>query len=318
MDWQYSDIRKKAWNSLTEGSAINAVLATLIFSIIISVPLTIVIMGSMFIFLASGIVYFLPQDFQQIDMDGVMSGGLIVYIGLIIFLLLLLVLFGIFVIAPLTVGYNRYLINMVRKNPNNGFGAIFYAFKKGRYMTQVAGMFIKDLRLTLWSLAGYGVLYTPIIFFAVIPSVLESNHFGSSRIFSVGISVLFITFLFIAPIISTAWLIRCAYAYRFTEFILAEHEGLQMTQAVNLSTRLTKGIKLRMFFLNFTFLGWYFLNSLTSGLLMYWIIPYVTTAYYKVYCIQKAKYPELFDGMRPSGDNMDVSHFDAVEESVTI
>ena len=93
---------------------------------------------------------------------------------------------------------------------------------------------------------------------------------------------------------------------------------MKMNQAVNLSIKLAKGIKLRMVFLNLTFIGWYFLNYMTSGLLMYWITPYITTAFYKVYCIQKSNNPELFEGLTQFEYDKDILQSDGVEESVTI
>ena len=38
--WQYADIRKKAWDALTQGSAINAIAATLLYTLIVGVPIT--------------------------------------------------------------------------------------------------------------------------------------------------------------------------------------------------------------------------------------------------------------------------------------
>lgn len=316
--WKYSDIRKKAWNSLTDGSPINAVLATFIYSLIISVPVTFIVTASTIFLFVSGGAFIIESESHQIDYSWFASTGFIVFILSFLLILLLIVLFGIFVIAPLTVGYNRYLINMVRKSPDNGFGSIFYSFKKGRYLNQVAGMFAKDIRLALNSVVFFVAIYVPwIIFYFVLP-FLDSLGNSNNNLLLILFPMLLILIIFLLPILANLWFIRCAYAYRFTEFIIAEYDGLKMNQAVNLSIKLAKGIKLRMVFLNLTFIGWYFLNYMTSGLLMYWITPYITTAFYKVYCIQKSNNPELFEGLTPFEYDKAILQSDGVEESVTI
>lgn len=77
--------------------------------------------------------------------------------------------FSIFVIYPLTVGYNRYFLDQSAGNVN--FGTLFSGFTGGKYMARVKTMFFKSLYTFLWSLLfiipgiikGYSYFLIPYI-----------------------------------------------------------------------------------------------------------------------------------------------------------
>lgn len=308
--WQYADIRKKAWDALTQGSAINAIAATLLYTLIVGVPITLA-STIFFIFSFTGML-------SGIYLDTLTAKNALIFATIFLFFILILFVVSIFVITPLAIGYNRYLMNIVQKKPDNRFSNLFWSFRKERYLSHVSCMFMKSLRLCV-PFVAVGVLSSLVFvsfFYLTRFSAAESTQSGEYFL-----AILYLFLLIIAvvsPITAYIWFFRNVYAYRFTEFILAEYEGLHMNQAVNISVDLTKGIKFRLFILGITFMGWQFLNYIASGLLSYWIIPYMTTAYYKVYCIQKAEHADLFYGLTSSGDEMQINTIESAVESVNI
>ena len=84
--------------------------------------------------------------------------------------------------------------------------------------------------------------------------------------------------LFIIPgIIAT-------YSYSMTSFILTECPELSPDEALAESKRIMQGNKWRLFCLNFSFIGWDILCTLTFGILSLWVGPYkhaATAAFYR-------------------------------------
>ena len=76
------------------------------------------------------------------------------------------------------------------------------------------------------------------------------------------------TLLFIIPGIIKG------YAYAMTPYILAENPNIKPMQAINLSCRMTKGHKLDLFVLGFSFIGWYMLGALAFGIGTAFVVPY--------------------------------------------
>ena len=84
----------------------------------------------------------------------------------------------------------------------------------------------------------------------------------------VNIFTAFWTLLFIIPGIIKG------YAYAMTPYILAENPNIKPMQAINLSCRMTKGHKLDLFVLGFSFIGWYMLGALAFGIGTAFVVPY--------------------------------------------
>ena len=75
--------------------------------------------------------------------------------------------------------------------------------------------------------------------------------------------------------------IICAYKFAMTNYVLAEQtpEELENGEAAyKVSTKLMDGYKLDFFVFNLSFIGWFFLGSLTFGIAYIWVMPYYTTA----------------------------------------
>ena len=66
------------------------------------------------------------------------------------------------------------------------------------------------------------------------------------------------------------------YAYRMVPFILSEYPQMSAKEALRLSDEMTRGHKAKMFVLDFSFYGWYFLGAMTFGFAnIVWTYPYV-------------------------------------------
>ena len=68
------------------------------------------------------------------------------------------------------------------------------------------------------------------------------------------------------------------YSYAMTDFILADNPELTATEALNKSKEMMIGNRWRLFCLQFSFIGWGILASLTFGIGNLFLTPYTETA----------------------------------------
>ena len=66
------------------------------------------------------------------------------------------------------------------------------------------------------------------------------------------------------------------YRYRFAYYNLLTDASLSASDAIRLSSQQTLGIKLELWVLDLSFLGWSILATLTMGVLNIWLTPYMT------------------------------------------
>jgi uncharacterized membrane protein len=67
------------------------------------------------------------------------------------------------------------------------------------------------------------------------------------------------------------------YSYSLTLFILKDYPELKNNGAINLSMRMMKGHKMKMFLMDLSFLGWLLLCFLTLGIGLLFLVPYMET-----------------------------------------
>ena len=72
--------------------------------------------------------------------------------------------------------------------------------------------------------------------------------------------------------------IMASYSYAMTEYILAEHPELSASEAIRRSKEMMEGHRFRLFCLDFSFIGWSLLCSLTFGIGNLWLTPYTQTS----------------------------------------
>lgn len=72
--------------------------------------------------------------------------------------------------------------------------------------------------------------------------------------------------------------------YSMTDYILAEHPELSASEALRRSKEMMRGNRWRLFCLNFSFIGWIILFTVTMGIGFLWLRPYMnaaTAAFYR-------------------------------------
>ncbi len=87
--------------------------------------------------------------------------------------------------------------------------------------------------------------------------------------FLVGLFTSLWSLLFVIPGIVKA----CSYSQAM--FILAENPGMSAREAINRSKKMMEGHKMDYFVLGLSFIGWALLASLTFGILLIWLVPYM-------------------------------------------
>jgi len=99
-----------------------------------------------------------------------------------------------------------------------------------------------------------------------------------------GIFVLLWTLLLIIPGIIKG------FAYSLVPYILVDKPELSANEAINLSMKMMEGHKFDFFWLCLSFIGWILLAILTLGIGLFWLLPYMYTAYAAFYQDVKAEY----------------------------
>ena len=69
-----------------------------------------------------------------------------------------------------------------------------------------------------------------------------------------------------------------------------ERPELSANEAIDLSKAMMKGHKFDLFWLGLSFIGWGVLTILTAGIGIFWLMPYMYTAYAAFYQDVKAEY----------------------------
>lgn len=65
------------------------------------------------------------------------------------------------------------------------------------------------------------------------------------------------------------------YSYYLAEFIARDNPDMDANQCLKESERLMNGHKWEIFILELSFIGWMLLSSLTFGILLIWVVPYM-------------------------------------------
>ncbi len=100
------------------------------------------------------------------------------------------------------------------------------------------------------------------------------NNFGNTLVMGL-LTAIFVSLwslLFVIP-----GIIAC-YRYSMAPYILADHPEMGGYEAICASAKLMRGKKWRLFCLDFSFIGWLILCTLTFGILYLWVGPAMQTA----------------------------------------
>ena len=158
--------------------------------------------------------------------------------------------------------------------------------------TAVYGLYLLLMIFVVMPLSvGYYVTYRELLFNGADDMTRNMFKFGFGKwwhntwgMLLTGIFVFLWSLLLIIP-----GLIK-SFAYALTPYILVDRPELSANEAINLSQKMMKGHKFDLFWLMLSFLGWILLSVLTLGVGLFWLTPYMYTAYAAFYRDVKAEY----------------------------
>ena len=64
------------------------------------------------------------------------------------------------------------------------------------------------------------------------------------------------------------------YSYALASYISIEDNNIPAEECINKSMQMMEGHKIRLFLLDLSFIGWYFVAFLTFGIGLFWVVPY--------------------------------------------
>ncbi len=112
------------------------------------------------------------------------------------------------------------------------------------------------------------------------PNVL-SNSFGYGfKIYwrAIGGMLLVQIFTFLWALLLVIPGIIKAYSYAMTPYILVDNPELSVREAIRRSQQMMVGQKFNLFWLQLSFIGWFFLACITGGIGFLWLAPYYQTS----------------------------------------
>ncbi|MBR5309507.1 MAG: DUF975 family protein [Oscillospiraceae bacterium] len=80
-----------------------------------------------------------------------------------------------------------------------------------------------------------------------------------------------------------------SYEYRMVPYILAENPNIDSNRAFEISSKMTKGEKWKIFVLDLSFIGWFLLGILTCGIGLFFLEPYIQATYAELYQVMREK-----------------------------
>jgi uncharacterized membrane protein len=122
-------------------------------------------------------------------------------------------------------------------------------------------------------------------------SLINGNNTGVGTLFSrfsewktalcarllAGLRIALWSLLFVIPGIIAS------YSYALVPHVLADNPYMTATEAINESKRLMKGNRWRLFCLEMSFIGWWFVCGLTLGIASFWVVPYTQASFAAFY-----------------------------------
>lgn len=141
-------------------------------------------------------------------------------------------------------------------------------------------LFVIAIVLILFSLAGVAVSSTMPLIDAYSYSSYSAYGLGALS----GFSIFLIIAAIVLFIVSSVLMTTRSYYYALSYFIAFENPELSSKECVLKSKELMIGKRGKLFCLQFSFIGWAILATLTLGIGFLWLIPYIqfaTISFYK-------------------------------------
>ena len=206
------------------------------------------------------------------DVYGGISEG--VFTGSMVFALIVcyvMMIFGGLIASVIGSNLTLGLYSLCLKNTHGetvGVGEIFTPFKR-HWWRSFALFFMMELKAFLWM----SILYFPALFMVTIPIILRSEgstHIALPIVCAIG---------WILLIASIVLFVMAQIRYSMAPMVFLSNPSLGVFSAIRESKRLMKGHKGELFILDLSFIGWYLLAGLASGIGMIFLNPYLFSAY---------------------------------------
>ncbi|MBQ8431598.1 MAG: DUF975 family protein [Clostridia bacterium] len=199
---------------------------------------------------------------EQIGADRAVT-LLTVMIAVLGFSVVISYLINLFVGSPITLGLQRFFLNVI-DGENVNVGVLFSYFKKA-YWKSIGLRILHSLILTLASL--------PLLLLmggVVVAMFLTENVTMVYGVFALAMAAC-IPFSLLAMVIE--------YRYHYCFMILAEYPEMRAVDALRNSAQIMKGNKWRLFCLDISFIGWILLATFcTCGIGVFVLTPYMYAA----------------------------------------
>jgi len=139
---------------------------------------------------------------------------------------------------------------------------------------------------------AYGITIVFLKFYRGDKVDCLSKIFDAFKIYgrSLGIGLLVSIYTMLWTLLLIVPEIIKSYAYGMSYYILNDHPEMKVDEAINASIVMMKGYKMKLFLLDLSFIGWFFLGALSLGIGYLWIAPY--------YCVARVAFYENLKELR--------------------
>ena len=164
----------------------------------------------------------------------------------------------------------------------------FYVSDLGTYLLYFIGLFtaviglafvVQIVRFVVGSFVSLGLIQYNL-------NLIDGKEVTLGQIFSkssllvkaILLRIRMAIFLFLWSLLLIIPGIIKSYAYSMSGFLLTENPEMRPKEAMEISQKMMKGNKWRLFCLQISFIGWYLLSLLTCGIGLLWLDPYYNAA----------------------------------------
>ncbi|MGT2756505.1 DUF975 family protein [Streptococcus ovuberis] len=209
----------------------------------------------------------LAQEIRNLNETGLTAQEATRLLGGSIFLLTLAIL-GSFI----QVSVSWTILNSYRNQSTKvSFKDSLLAFKETLFSKAFAVLFIKGLFLFLWTIPSYLMF---VVMIEILTQLMIVN--GVTSLLPFLIVTMLLGILCFLPVITKSFSYAMAHFTLWDQLASNTYSGA--TNAITESRNLMKGYKKKLFWLEFSFIGWWILVGVTFGLAAIYVIPYITTA----------------------------------------
>lgn len=211
-----------------------------------------------------------------LEIQNAVSNNMGLVFSIIAGIFMVSILFSVFIMSPITVGKVRFFNETARDSSK--IKELFFSFTHGikSYFNIVRVEFIKAILIAIWVLPGMVIM-------------AGWFYWVSTYSFNLPLASLAGTIIIM---ISMILVLRKSLEYFFVDYILADEPDISWKMAKKMSKEMTKGQKISILALQFSFIGWYILGLAFGGFGLIFILPYVEMTFSELYLYFKDKKSE--------------------------